>query len=76
MRGHLLKKQRPQNGNTWLPTGSQESNLEKLSLIFAILRSWFFGGSGVWTQSLALGRHVLYHLSHIPNLFCFSYCFK
>jgi hypothetical protein len=29
----------------------------------------------VWTQGLTLARQVLYHLSHIPNLFLFLVIF-
>jgi hypothetical protein len=34
---------------------------------------FFFGSTVVWTQGLPLGRQVIYHLSHVPSPFCFSY---
>jgi organic anion transporter 5A len=34
---------------------------------------FFFGGSGVWTQSLTLSRQALHHLSHMPSPLCSSY---
>jgi hypothetical protein len=33
----------------------------------------FFGGPGVCTQSLALAKQVLYHLSHTSRAFCSGY---
>jgi hypothetical protein len=32
---------------------------------------FIFGCTWDWTQSLALARQVLYHLSYAPSLFCF-----
>jgi hypothetical protein len=39
----------------------------KFSLFF------FFGGSGVWTQSLTLARQMLYHLNHSHQPFTVGY---
>jgi hypothetical protein len=36
-------------------------------------RGHLFSGTGDWTQGLELARWALYHLSHAPNLFYFSY---
>jgi hypothetical protein len=34
---------------------------------------FLFGGTGVSTKGLTLSNQALYHLSHTPALFCFSY---
>jgi hypothetical protein len=34
---------------------------------------FFFGGCGVWTQSLSLARQAFYYLSYAPSPFSFGY---
>jgi hypothetical protein len=47
------------------------TKLQKLNSSFFVCM-WF----KVWPQGLILARQVLYHLSHVPNVFTFTYCFK
>jgi hypothetical protein len=37
------------------------------------MHTFSFSHSRVWTSGLTLDKQALYHLSHTPTLFCFSY---
>jgi hypothetical protein len=54
-------------------TGVSHSTQFKLFDVFYLIYLFFFDGTGVWTEGLALTKQTLYCLSHISNLFCCVY---